>query len=456
MSSFRTPLAVLAVGALVLGTSELGVAGLLPAIGAGLRVSAGSAGLLVTAYAVAVAVGGPVLTALLRRFGHRRVLVGALLAMAAGNALTAAAGWYPAVLGARALTGAASAVYAAAALGAAGAVAGPARQGRAVAVVFGGVAVSSVLGVPLCNLLGDWIGWRAVYLALAAAALTVVPAILHTLPAPSPQPPSPPANPADHRAALANGGTGPDRGAGPGGRGAGRVWRGWFGAARPRRLGAVFGVNAAVQAAQYAVGTYLVVMVGAAGLRGGAVAAVLLGAGIAGVGGTAVGGRLSDRHARRTVVASAAALAGVLAVVPAVLGNPVLLPVAAVAWTVAAAAFSTAAQVCVAEEVGVSGGVAASANISVSNVGIATGSALGGAALRLVGPSGPALLGAIMAAAGAAGALALLTRRPPTTPPRTHHPDTRRQPAAPPPRAGAEPVADTGVGGDDRVVGERS
>jgi DHA1 family inner membrane transport protein len=419
MSSFRTPLAVLAAGALVLGTSELGVAGLLPAIGAGLHVTASSAGLLVTAYAVAVAVGGPVLTALLRRHDGRRVLVAALLVMAAGNALTAAVPWYPAVLAARALTGAAAAVYAVAALGAAGAIAGPERQGRAVAIVFGGVAVSAVLGVPVCSLLAGWIGWRSDYLLLAAASLAVIPALLHTL---RPAPPVPPAGAAGRA-------TGPSAGhpAGttdrleetvPGDRTGGRRevpagrWAAWFGTARPGRLLGMFVVNAAVQTAQYAVGTYLVVMVEATGLRGGAVAAVLLSAGVVGVAGIAAGGRLADRHAGRTVVACTAVLAGVLALVPVALGNPVLLWAAVLAWTVAAAAFSAAAQVRVAEEVDSAGGVAGAANISVGNVGIATGSALGGTALRVIGLSGPALFGAVLAVAGLAGSLALLARRP--------------------------------------------
>jgi predicted MFS family arabinose efflux permease len=431
MSSFRTPLAVLAAGALVLGTSELGVAGLLPAIGAGLHVTAASAGLLVTAYAVAVAVGGPVLTALLRRHDARRVLVAALLAMAAGNALTATVPWYPAVLAARALTGAAAAVYAVAALGAAGAIAGPDRQGRAVAIVFGGVAVSSVLGVPLCSLLAGWIGWRSDYLLLAAASLAVIPAVPRTLHPTAPNPPTDPTANADpianaDRIANADPIANPDPVGDTGGLAGGSVaggagrwrevaagrWVAWFGPARPGRLLGMFGVNAAVQTAQYAVGTYLVVMAEAAGLRGGAVAALLLSAGVAGVAGIAAGGRLADRHAGRAVVAATAVLAGVLAVVPLALGHPALLWVAAVVWTLAAAAFSAAAQVRVAEEVSSAGGVAGAANISVGNVGIATGSALGGAALRVVGPPGPALFGAVLATAGLAGSLALLGRRP--------------------------------------------
>lgn len=411
MSSFRTPLAVLAAGALVLGTSELGVAGLLPAIGAGLHVTAASAGLLVTAYAVAVAVGGPVLTALLRRRDHRRVLVAALLAMAAGNALTATVPWYPAVLAARALTGAAAAVYAVAALGAAGAIAGPDRQGRAVALVFGGVAVSGVLGVPLCSLLAGWIGWRSDYLLLAAASLAVIPALLHTLHPTAPDP-SATADPVADRL-VGPAGRDPAGGAGRWPEAAAGRWVAWFGRARPGRLLGMFGVNAAVQTAQYAVGTYRVVMAEAAGLRGGAVAALLLSAGVAGVAGIAAGGRLADRHGGRTVVAATAVLAGVLAAVPAALGHPVALWAAVVLWTLAAAAFSAAAQARVAEEVSSAGGVAGAANISVGNVGIATGSALGGAALRAVGLPGPALFGALLATAGLAGSLALLARRRP-------------------------------------------
>lgn len=430
MSSFRAPLAVLAAGALVLGTSEQGVAGLLPSIGAGLRVSAGAAGLLVTAYAVAVAVGGPVLTAASRRHGHRRVLVAALLAMAAGNALTAAVPWYPGVFAARALTGAAAAVYAVAALGAAGAIAGPTRQGRAVAIIFGGVTAAGIVGVPLCTLLGGWLGWRTVYLLLAAASLAVVPPLRYAL-TPAPAHRSTGLDPERAHAAIDR--VGRPVGGGPAGgavhrrgprpvdtsvRRGGGLWPTWFGRARPRQLVGIFAANAAVQAAQYAVSTYLVVMAEAAGLRGAAVAGLLLSSGVAGVVGTVLGGRLADRHPRRTAVASAAVLAGMLAVLPVVLGNAVLLWAAAVAFVVAAAAFSTAAQVCVGNEVGAAGGVAGAANISVSNVGIATGSALGGTALRLVGLPGPAVFGAAMAAAALAASLSLRTGPPAPAPAR--------------------------------------
>ncbi|WP_131769538.1 MFS transporter, partial [Candidatus Protofrankia californiensis] len=98
-------LAVLALGTVVLGTSELGVSGLIPAISADLNVSAGAAGALVAVYAVAVALAGPVLTATLRRLPRRRVLVAALGTLAVGNGATAVAPGFPALLAARALTG---------------------------------------------------------------------------------------------------------------------------------------------------------------------------------------------------------------------------------------------------------------------------------------------------------------------------------------------------------------
>jgi DHA1 family inner membrane transport protein len=375
----------LALGAFVLGTSENGMAGVLPAIGAGLRVSAGAAGLLVTAYAVAVAVAGPVLVGLLRRVGHRRVLVGALLAMAAGNAATGAATWYPAAVAARAATGAAAAVYAVTALGAAATLSGPGRQSRAVAVVFGGVTVASVLGVPAGMVAAGWFGWRAVYLTLAVAALAVIPPLLTTLPA--------------MVSGRAGSNTTPTSADGAGGWVSGRVV-------------VLFVVNALVQAGTYAVSTYLVVLAGReAGLRGAGAGALVLVAGVAGLGGMVLGGRVPDAAARRAMLVAVAVLAVVLGVLPAVMGNAVLLAAAAAGWSVAFGVFCTAAQVCVGLESGGAGGVAGAVNISASNVGIAIGSAVGGAALRVAGTAGPGLAGAALTATALATAATLAVHR---------------------------------------------
>ena len=163
-ASTMPALAVLALGAFVLGTSELAIAGLLPAISADLQVSTGAAGTLVSAYAVAVALLGPGITTMTSHLSRRQVLV----ALAAGNGVTALATYFPVLLVARMLAGTAAAMCAVTALTLATTMTGPERRGRAVAIVFGGITVSAVVGVPASTLLGDVFGWRAVHGALAA------------------------------------------------------------------------------------------------------------------------------------------------------------------------------------------------------------------------------------------------------------------------------------------------
>ncbi|GLW06844.1 hypothetical protein Misp01_19740 [Microtetraspora sp. NBRC 13810] len=134
MNRVPVVLSVLALGTLVLGTSELGVVGLLPAISGDLGLSPGATGSLVTVYAVAVALAGPPLAAVLGRLPRRTGLTAALAALAVGNAVTAAAPRLPELLAARALTGAAAAAYAAIAVTTAVALTGPARYGLPFAV----------------------------------------------------------------------------------------------------------------------------------------------------------------------------------------------------------------------------------------------------------------------------------------------------------------------------------
>ncbi|MGJ5833718.1 MFS transporter [Streptomyces ossamyceticus] len=369
-------LAVLALGALVLGTSELGVAGLLPAISADLQVSAGAAGTLVSAYAVAVALLGPALTVVTSRLPRRQVLVGALGALATGNGVTALVTEFPTLLAARALTGAAAALYAATALTTAATLTGPERRGRAVAIVFGGITVSAVLGVPASSLLGSVFGWRAVYGVLAALTMGVLVAAACLVPDSAPEPP----------ASLST----------------------QLRALTAARLPVTFAVNAMVTAGHYTASTYLVVLlIEQTGLGAAAVSMLLVTSGVSGTVGTIVGGTAADRHPRHALTAAAALLAISMSVIPLIVTTPVLTWPAALIWSAAFGAFSTAAQVNVSLQATPAAGIAAAANISMSNVGIACGSAAGGLALHLVGYTGITLTGAALTIAGLTTALLL-------------------------------------------------
>lgn len=151
----------LAVGNFAVGTGMFVTAGLLPPVSSDLNVSTAAAGQLMTVFALAYALLSPVLAAMTARMSRRRLLLVALGVFMLGNVLTALAPTYPLVLAARVISAAGAAMFTPTASGVATALVGPERRGRALALVLGGMSVSSALGVPLGTWLGGVSGWRA-------------------------------------------------------------------------------------------------------------------------------------------------------------------------------------------------------------------------------------------------------------------------------------------------------
>ncbi|GAA1725197.1 MFS transporter [Nonomuraea sp. AD125B] len=151
----------LAVGNFALGTGMFVTAGLLPPISADLGVSRSAAGQLMTVFALAYAVLSPLLAALTARLPRKRLLLLAMAVFVAGNVLTALAPTYALVLATRVVAAAGAAMFTPTASGVANALSTPERRGRALALVMGGLSVSSAIGVPLGTWLGGEAGWRA-------------------------------------------------------------------------------------------------------------------------------------------------------------------------------------------------------------------------------------------------------------------------------------------------------
>jgi predicted MFS family arabinose efflux permease len=163
-------------------TTEMLPVGLLTALARELHVSDGTAGLAVTLPGLVAAVAGPLLPVAVRRADRRTVLCGLLLLLAAANLLTALAPAFPVLLAARLLVGVCiGGVWAVAAGLGARLVPGPAA-GRATAVVFSGIALASVLGVPTGTFLGSAAGWRWAFAATAGCALAVTAALAAVVP----------------------------------------------------------------------------------------------------------------------------------------------------------------------------------------------------------------------------------------------------------------------------------
>ena len=172
-------LAVLALGGFAIGTTEFASMSLLPYFAASLGVDAPTAGHAISAYALGVVVGAPVIAVLAARLPRRLILVALMAVFAVGNLLSALSPSFGWMLVFRFFSGLPHGAYfGVAALVAAG-VAPPERRARAVAMVMIGLTVATIVGVPTANAVGQWIGWRWGFVIVAVlAALTAMAVFL--------------------------------------------------------------------------------------------------------------------------------------------------------------------------------------------------------------------------------------------------------------------------------------
>jgi len=164
------PIALLALtlSAFAIGTTEFVIVGLIPTIAADLGVGLPSAGLLVSLYALGVAAGAPVLTALTGRLPRKALLLGLMALFTLGNLLAWQAPGYGALVAARVLTGLAHGVFFSIGSTLATGLVSREKAASAIAVMFTGLTVALVTGVPLGTFIGQHFGWHATFLAVAA------------------------------------------------------------------------------------------------------------------------------------------------------------------------------------------------------------------------------------------------------------------------------------------------
>ena len=180
-------LLALALAAFAIGTSEFVIVGLLPDVARDLQVSIPGAGLLVTGYALGVVIGAPILAIATARVPRKAALLGLIGAYAVGNLLCAVAPGYGLLMAARMATAVChGAFFGIGSIVAADLVA-PARRGQAIAIMFSGLTLANVLGVPAGTALGQAAGWRAAFWCVVALALAAAAAIAWALP-PLPRP----------------------------------------------------------------------------------------------------------------------------------------------------------------------------------------------------------------------------------------------------------------------------
>jgi DHA1 family inner membrane transport protein len=168
---FLTLLA-LAMGGFSIGTTEFATMSLLPFISDGLGISITTAGHLISAYAVGVVIGAPLLAVLGARVPKRRLLIGFMVLFAVGNLLSALAGSYHLMLLARFLSGLPHGAYFGVAALLAASLVPPQRRAQAFARVMLGLTIATIVGVPFANAIGQFAGWRWGFALVSVLALS--------------------------------------------------------------------------------------------------------------------------------------------------------------------------------------------------------------------------------------------------------------------------------------------
>lgn len=377
------PASIFVLGFAVFGvnTAEVMTAGLLPALARQFGVSIPTAGLLVSAYAAGMALGGPLLTVPALRLSRKNALLALFGLFLSGQTIGALAPAFWVLVAARILT----AVAAGAMFGTAAALCAESvpvgKRARALSVVFGGLMLAQVAGVPLAALIGQRWGWRASFWAVAGIAAVSALAILVIIR------PGAAVGKLDLRSEL--------------------------GAFANRRLWAVYATNALNIAAVYAAYSYLSpVFTRLAGFSSQAVPVLFLVYGAATLAGNIAIGRYADRHATRILVIGQSTLTVALAVIASLAGNRSALLFGLVAFGLSGLPLSSARAARV-MAVAHPGPLVNTVNTSMLNVGVVIGSWLGGLVIDTgLHYRGPAWTGAVLALAGALSLAPVAGRRP--------------------------------------------
>ncbi|GGI93782.1 MFS transporter [Streptomyces brasiliensis] len=395
-SARRTPLGLfaLALGSFGIGLTEFVIAGLLPQVGRSLAVSEAAAGWLISAYALTVAVGAIAVTAATAGLPHKAVLIGLVALFVVGNFLSAVAPNYPVMLFGRAVAALCHGSFFGIGSLVARRMVAPERASRAAAVMFAGLTVANVLGVPFGALVGERWGWRATFWAITGIGVVAAVAVAVLVPS-LPGPVNPPHPPSGLR-------TAPGRADGLRSQlrafVSGQVWL---------TLGATaLGYGGMFGAFSYLAYTFTQVT----GFSSTDVAWLLVVYGSGLVIGNMAGGRSADRHRDLTLIASLAGLTATLIL----FGLLAASPTASVILVFLTGLFGFA---------GVPGFItrvtdhahgvplAASANVSASNIGNALGAWLCGLAVgHGLGYTAPLYVGAGIVLAGV-GVMAVAAHR---------------------------------------------
>ncbi|MCL1075430.1 MFS transporter [Shewanella dokdonensis] len=345
------PLALLALtlAAFAIGTTEFVIVGLLPTIAADLQVSLPASGLLVSLYAIGVAVGAPLLTAATGRIPRKPLLLALMLLFTLGNLLAWQAPGYYSLIMARIVTGLAHGVFFSVGSIVATSLVPKHKAASAIATMFSGMTVAFVVGIPLGTFIGQHFGWRVTFLVVALFGLLALLGTLLLVP-----------NHIAHKPPAA-------------------LHRQLGKLLHPRLL-LVYAMTAIGYGGSLIAFTFLApILQQQAGLSDNAISLVLLAYGISVAFGNIWGGRLADRHGPVSALNTIfLALALVLLVLTFTATNPLLVVLTVLVWGAVAFGNVPGLQAYVvqqAEKVAPQAvDVASGFNIAAFNVGVAAGS----------------------------------------------------------------------------------
>lgn len=365
-------LLALATGAFAIGTTEFTPMGLLPVIADGVHVGIPAAGMLVTAYAVGVMVGAPVMTLLFSRFGRRAALMALMVIFTAGNLMSAFAPDYATLLVSRLLTSLNHGAFFGIGAVVAASVVPREKQASAIAAMFMGLTLANIAGVPGATWLGQQVGWRLAFAATAVLGLVTIAALWLALP-------------------KGERGKRPD------------VRRELAVLTRPEVLLAM-GTTVLGSGAMFALYTYVApLLADITRASPGFVAFALVLIGVGFTLGNSLGGRLADRSLDGATRFLLGALAIVMALLPLALASHAGAAIGLVVWGAAAFGLVPPLQMRVMQSAAQAPGLASSVNVGAFNLGNALGAAVGGAVISQGwGYASVPLVGAALAAGGLA------------------------------------------------------
>lgn len=360
----------LALGGFAIGTTEFVTMGVLPDIAGDVGVDIPSAGHLISAYALGVVVGAPVLAAASARLPRRALLIGLMAAFLVGNVLTALAPGYGTLLVARFVAGLPHGAYFGVASLVAASLVAPHLRGRAVSSVMLGLAVALVAGVPAATWLGQATGWRSAYWLVVVLAAATMAAVLTVVPR----------SPGRPEATV----------------------RGELEALRRPQVLLTLAVGVVGFGGMFALYSYIApVVTDVAGLSRGTLPVVLFVYGVGGIVGTTLGGRLGDWSLFRSLAGTLVGLMVLLAVVAWVARWAPGLVVGVFLVSVSGSALAILLQLRLMETAGEAQMLGAALNHSALNLANALGAWVGGLVIAAgLGYRAPSAVGAALAAAG--------------------------------------------------------